>query len=94
MGGRRRHVSFACFDKPDRSRETHRMNHMLKSVTAAAPVSPCGVSGSYPRNGHDAQSEQAGSQQVPQAVTVQLQSHGQRHGPQQIQHLHAGDAGQ
>lgn len=52
------------------------------------------VSGSYPRNGHDAQSEQAGSQQVPQAVAVQLQSHGQRHGPQQIQHLHAGDADQ
>lgn len=43
----------------------------------------------YPCYGHDAQSEQAGSQQVPQAVAVELQSHGQRHRPQQIQHLDA-----
>lgn len=66
----------------------------LKSCRRRRPSAPIakpragGVGGSYPRNGHDAQSEQAGSQQVPQAVTVQLQSHGQGHGPQQIQHLH------
>lgn len=36
MGRQRRRVSFACFDKPDYNRETHRINHMLKNVTAAA----------------------------------------------------------
>lgn len=45
------------------------------------------MSCTYPCHGHDAQSKQTGSQQVPQTVTVQLQSHGQRHRPQQIQYL-------
>lgn len=47
----------------------------------------CVVVCTYPCYGHDAQSKQAGPQQVPQTVAVQLQCHGQRHSPQQIQHL-------
>lgn len=41
----------------------------------------------YPGCGQDPQGKETGSKQVPESMPVKLQSHGQQHSPQQVQHL-------
>lgn len=47
----------------------------------------------YPGCGQDPQGEETGSKQIPESMPVKLQSHGQEHSPQQIQHLEKEDSG-